>query len=371
MSLKFRADQGIAFKKPRRTAEGFLRISGAVVRAGVFSYVQPDGSVRREYRPAEEIAKAESLAQLDLLPVVNGHPPPPVQAIKLDSIKEQMVGMVGSPKFSADDNHVYADFLITDAKTIRDIESGKIELSPGVYVEHDETPGVFNNEPYDVVQRNLTYNHVAVVDRGRQGRSVSLRLDEDGNQTLPNKESVKMKQIKIHGMTFEVDDALAQALGQERDTVQLKIDEAQKATDEAQAKADAAKTELETERKLRVDAEDPKRLVEAVAVRVALEKKAEKVLGSEFKADGKSDREIKIEAIKAAHKDMKIDEAKLESEAYVDVLFDLTVEREANKPNPSLPKAGGAVLTNDGDEDPRAKFIREQNDGWKQPLNNK
>jgi hypothetical protein len=60
------------------------------------------------------------------------------------------------------------------------IEGGTVELSLGYRCDEDRTPGVFNGEHYDLVQRNHEYNHLNVVTRARSrtpdGRAA--RLDQ-------------------------------------------------------------------------------------------------------------------------------------------------------------------------------------------------
>lgn len=43
--------------------------------------------------------------------------------------------------------------------------------------ERDETPGVFEGERYDVVQRDISTNHLSHVPHGRAGEEVTIHLD--------------------------------------------------------------------------------------------------------------------------------------------------------------------------------------------------
>ena len=43
------------------TPEGFLLDSPIVARTGIYTYLQPDGSVRREYRPPDEVFAEDAL----------------------------------------------------------------------------------------------------------------------------------------------------------------------------------------------------------------------------------------------------------------------------------------------------------------------
>ena len=41
------------------------------------------------------------------------------------------------------------------------------------------TPGEYNGQKYDAIQKNITNNHIAIVWKGRAGKNASLRLDEN------------------------------------------------------------------------------------------------------------------------------------------------------------------------------------------------
>lgn len=92
--------------------------------------------------------------------------------------------------------------------------------------------------------------------------------------------------------------------------------------DEAAGKVDALTSERD-ELKMKLDAaNDPKRFAEAVAARGVLEKGARKVLGTEVKLDGKTDREVQIAVI------VKTDEAFSDagkSDDYLSARFDQIV----------------------------------------------
>jgi uncharacterized protein len=49
----------------------------------------------------------------------------------------------------------------------------------GYEVREDHTPGTWNGQAYDLVQRDIRYNHVALLPpgSGRAGRECALRLD--------------------------------------------------------------------------------------------------------------------------------------------------------------------------------------------------
>lgn len=83
--------------------------------------------------------------------------------------KELTIGAIGSD-ISFEDGKLYADLTAWDEQGISLIESGKMkELSAGYAYTPDMTPGEFEGTPYDGVMRDISGNHVALVERGRIG----------------------------------------------------------------------------------------------------------------------------------------------------------------------------------------------------------
>jgi hypothetical protein len=80
------------------------------------------------------------------------------------------------------DGFVRVRGTVQRADAVKAIEDGMQELSAGYTAELDMTPGVWTDAEgaehrYDAIQRNIRYNHLAIVPRGRAGRDVKLRLD--------------------------------------------------------------------------------------------------------------------------------------------------------------------------------------------------
>ncbi len=183
MQRVFRVDYG-ELGQVERTPQGGLKVPAFLTRTGVFTYTGPDGAPIREYRPPEEVFKADSMAMLKGAPVAIDHPP---ETIKPDNFRTYAVGHVGDDVRKEDDK-VGATLYVQDQAAIKAIEAGRRELSCGYHVDVDETPGVTpSGEPYDRVQRNIRYNHVALVPDGRAGHDVRLRLDAAGNSVAQEK----------------------------------------------------------------------------------------------------------------------------------------------------------------------------------------
>jgi hypothetical protein len=157
------------------TPEGFLRVRGRVARTGVQNYQNPDGTIRREYRPLSEVGDPEALASFSLLPVTFLHPPVKVTA---ENRNQYSKGTTGE---TAVFRNPFVEVLIQveDADTIRSIREDDItQLSSGYNSVLEMIPGVSpEGERYDCIQRRIRGNHVAIVPKGRAGPEVRLLLD--------------------------------------------------------------------------------------------------------------------------------------------------------------------------------------------------
>ena len=155
-----------------KTDEGFIRDTPIVGRTGLMTYINADGSTRVEYRPPEEAFHADSLASLLGKPITIGHKAM-VNAGNAAEVKP--IGSVLSAG-RQDGDTIIADIIIYNLPT------SARELSCGYHLDLDETPGTTpDGQHYDAIQRNIRYNHVAVVPRGRAGIA---RLNMDGDQYL-------------------------------------------------------------------------------------------------------------------------------------------------------------------------------------------
>jgi hypothetical protein len=161
--------------KPERTPAGFLRVDGHPTKAGIFIYRNPDGSMRREFRPPEEVFHTDSMRTLQLAPVTDDHPPANLTA---ENAAEYQRGAVGE-SVHQDGELMRAPMLVTDKKLISKMERGKVALSCGYTCDVDDQPGEWRGQKYDAVQKNIRYNHLAVVDRGRAGADARVRMDAD------------------------------------------------------------------------------------------------------------------------------------------------------------------------------------------------
>jgi hypothetical protein len=203
--LPLRFDIG-ALQTPERMSNGWLKVGGYLTRVGVFAYLQRDGTVIRELRKPDEVFKADSLQSFAMVPATNDHPP---ELLTAANTKQYAVGNVGE-NVRRDGDFMRATLLFTDAQAIRDLEAGKSELSCGYTCDLDFTAGTWNGEAYDAVQRNIRGNHVAIVEKGRAGPDVRVKMDA-ADATMISKGDATMK-IKIGDQEYDVADAVGEKM---------------------------------------------------------------------------------------------------------------------------------------------------------------
>lgn len=308
--------------KATRTDEGYLVDTPTVGRVGIQLYKNADGTVRRELRPPEEVFKVDSLATYAGKPITDEHPGEPVTA---KNAKRLTVGVMQEAGKQDGDN-VVAAITIFDHDTIDKVmNGGKRELSLGYKVDLEETPGVWNGQAYDAIQRNIRVNHLAIVPRGRAGNA-RLNLDRHDAVFFNPEEEIDMPpenlgRIRLDsGLEYQAAPEVIHALEKvQGDNLQLttRVDALTKQVDTVTAERDTLKSQVATSDKVRDDA-----LVQAraeVKARAELDKVAET-----FKVDGagKTDREVKELVIKSLRTDADLTG---KSDDYVNAAFDLTV----------------------------------------------
>lgn len=331
--MAFRVDVGAALRKPKRLADGRIRVDSVLTRTGVFTYRNPDGTTRREYRPEPEVFLASALESFADVPVTDDHPP---EMLTADTARQFAVGHVsGEPR--RDGSFVVGTLVIIDAATIAKMERGKVEVSCGYEVDLEETPGVTpSGERYDCIQRNIRGNHVAIVDVGRAGPEARIRMD---CATLVPEVPTSPHHGEPRMTLEEAVAALAAAnekVGAEKaraDAAETHVAELTQAKAKLEGDLAGATARADAAEKARTDAADT--FAARVAARVKLEAAASKILGDEVSLTDMSDRAIKVAVVK------RVDSVELTDahvDAHVDGRFDSALER-AGKATESLASA--------------------------------
>lgn len=300
--------------KATKTPEGFIKDSPVIGRTGLMTYYNHDGSKRIEYRPPEEAFNADSLASLLGKPITIGHK---AMVNAGNAAQVQPIGTVLTGG-RQDGNDIVADVVIYDLPT------AARELSCGYQLDLDETPGTTpDGKHYDAIQRNIRYNHVAVVPRGRAGVA---RLNMDGDQVDDEGGNQNMNMTKVRtdsGIEYDAAPEVKvylEKLLQERKDEQAKVDK-------LQAKYDAVLNDLDKAKKDHRDAMEKQKAQfdEAVKARVAMLQTAEKH-GIE-KADEMTDKDIKIAIIQKVRGDSFNLDGK--SDEYINAAFDMAKDEQA------------------------------------------
>jgi len=167
--------------KINTTKEGYLDCVGSCARIGVQVYSK-DGKPFKEFRSEEEVFNEDSLESHKLQPVTIQHPN---SLVDCDTFKDLSVGITGTnPR--RDGDFLKNDFRIMDGGAINwikdQVENGKeVEISMGYNSEVIEEPGIFRDEKYDAIQKNIRINHAALCDQGsaRAGRGAKLKFDSE------------------------------------------------------------------------------------------------------------------------------------------------------------------------------------------------
>lgn len=381
---------------------GYLNVKANATRAGIFTYRHADGSVTRELRHPDEVFKADSLATLKKRPVVDNHPRGGMVTAR--NTRGLAIGMNGDRTDRTDDDHVGVDLIITDDNAINKItadEHPKVELSCGYKCDVIEEIGTFNGEHYDHVQKNIVYNHIALVDKGRAGAKARIYLDSaDGavvddyevelsgsdnpkRQRGDSKMTIKLKREGVQVGTFKLDSVdieihedsekavesvLARAdsavarireLEQEKADALGKVEKMQGTIDEMKTKHDAATS--------------PEVLAELAKERADMCGIASHLGMKDF--DSMTNPDLKRAIVAHANKGMKLDG---KSEEYIEGRFDTVVDRirEENKNLQSLANLRKVTSPERTDEDdkshkndkeelsPREQFKRDSANMW-------
>lgn len=322
-----------------------MRVDAHITRTGVFEYRQPDGSIRREYRPEDEVFHEDSLDSFAQKPVTDDHPPE--GRVTGENAGKLARGTLGE-NVRRDGDHVAASIVILDAALVRKIERGKVQVSCGYTCDLDETPGVTPaGERYDAIQRNIRGNHVAVVDVGRAGPTARIRMDA-AEMIDPDDKDIPMDFEKLYN---EAKAQLATVTA-ERDT--------------ARGEAVAQRTRADQAEAQRMDGAAVQALVTA---RVALVGAAQPHLG-EMKLDSMTDVAIKRAVVEKAG--VKLDEKA--SDATVDGAYLVAIDSLA-KARQSLGGARQVVVQGRADgagpegveEAARRKMYENAANVWRNP----
>lgn len=379
-------------EKATKTDNGFLKAPVFATRTGVFKYLKADGTVIHEYRPPAEVFNADSMASLQGVPLTNRHP---TEMVNSKNARKLTVGFT-SDIVQQDGNFVKTAVTVSDQGMINEIEKdGITQVSCGYKCDLEFSPGITpEGEKYDAIQKNIRYNHLAVVDRGRAGPDVKLRLDsedavlddecfrkENFNQPPKREDVMGTAQIKLDGVGYDVDSSVAGPINTALKNARLdglkegqkEMDEekkkSKKAMDEMQAKIDGLESDLKEAKESKLDDKD---IHAKVVARAALMDSAKAHLDKETKMDEMSDLEIKKAVVAKVCDGLDLEE---KSEDYIQARFDHIVATKPAEKKDGKVKDALKDLENkkqDGEplsyEEARAASMKADSEAWKQPI---
>lgn len=332
----FRVDRSVF--KHKTTAEGFLTGDAIVTRTGVFQYVNNDGTIRHELRHPDDVFNADSLASLKLKPVTDNHPP---ELVNSDNANVYAIGSTGE-SVTIDENSVAIKFSVHRKDAIKKVANGKRELSLGYKLDLIEESGVWDGVPYTHRQKNIRYNHLAIVDQARAGRMARINMDgfavqlhhDEEDKSMTDKE---MQTVNLDGLTYRADAEVAKAYEKALSAKEKALNAEKQVRMDAEAlkgQVDELKAQLEAVKATHND----EAMAKAVAERVALLETVKRVVNIDG-LQGSSDRLIKETVIKAKH-EINLDG---KSDDYVNARFDALIESLPSVEDEALAKQKQAV----------------------------
>ena len=333
-----------------------------IARAGVFKYLKPDGTVRHEAKLPEDILSDSTVESANNKPITDNHPENEAgQRILVDKSNTNtlMKGLTASNAHVDEaDGTVRVDLTITNPDLINKVDNGKRQLSIGFQTQVVPQSGVYKNTEYDSVQKDITINHVAVVDVAREGPDISLDRSVVGDaaemigeidgisKEKGQKPQMDFEKVRIGNQTIKVatDDAdklikfdsdnsakqkridelnaQIKKLTDERDSLKSGNKQAENDKSEAQAKADSLEKELQGYRD-KVEGDGLDKLVDQ---RMGLIDDVKSIVGDSFDPHGKSEKEMKIEAIKSVDGDSAEIDGK--DDVYINAYFNAVKNRK-------------------------------------------
>lgn len=182
-------------------------------KVGVFPYlgstIDRDGSmgldpdkIYQVYRPAKELQDKECIDSFKLLPWINDHEMLGGELTPAE--KKGVEGVIGEDVFFDDSDQTLKGNIKVFSENLKSsIDYGKEELSCGYRCKYERESGNFDGTRYDVIQRTIRGNHLALVEQGRMGPEVAV-LDkaEVFTFTIDSKE-FRMDPEKKEGETAE------------------------------------------------------------------------------------------------------------------------------------------------------------------------
>ena len=246
-----------------KTPEGYYQGNVVCTGIGVFRYLDTNKKFVQRLRDVDDVKAAT--ASINCKPITLQHPNQPVNADNVDGLE---VGMTANDAtFDGLNNRVTV--TITGKKAIDAIDRGEVKaFSMGYKCTVVENDGVWQGVHHDQQQKDIVYNHLALVTKGRAGDKVNFMVGdssdfadffdmadpeegekkptEDGNEQQDGQPVIvnegkagpevrlkdnnhnqeqSMKTIQLDGVDYQADEKVIEALQAAQNDAAEKLDE--------------------------------------------------------------------------------------------------------------------------------------------------
>ena len=246
-----------------KTPEGYYQGNVVCTGIGVFRYLDKNKRFVQRLRDVDDVKAAT--ASINCKPITLQHPNQPVNADNVDGLE---VGMTANDAtFDGLNNRVTV--TITGKKAIDAIDKGEVKaFSMGYKCSVVDNDGVWQGVHHDQQQKDIVYNHLALVTKGRAGDKVNFMVGdsadfadifdmadpeegekkptEDGNEYQDGQPVIvndgkagqevnlkdnnhnqeqSMKTIQLDGVDYQADEKVIEALQAAQNDAAEKLDE--------------------------------------------------------------------------------------------------------------------------------------------------
>lgn len=276
MSIKFTDRAHILLDDVKTLADGYKVVRSKIARTGIQKYLgkelgdeaiangfKPDALVN-VYRSPEEVFSDVAVNGWAAVPVTVNHP---AELVDSSNVEEYQVGNVrDKAHVDREGGWLGLEYVVMADRAISGLLDGTLsEVSGGYTAELDWTPGVTpDGQRFDVQQRNIRPNHLAMVPRGRAFAKDAVSWGASPVTVEDKSMTVELKTVILGDKAVQVEakdadtvsailrDHAAVVADKDKEigelTVKLADAEAKILSDEAVAKLVADKVKADTER---------------------------------------------------------------------------------------------------------------------------